>query len=624
MDNANKILDVSYGGFSCRLEGFEDSVETMKTIVMYFHDLAGHDRFMDVEPQAPDMEELARLTEEQTGAPVEVEGEGQQVSLRAGAALAGAFAAADEDDVDLAEELATLEDEDWADEAEEVDGTQDSADHDDALDETDDTPVLAETDDAQDDWAEDQPHAEEAHEADDLAEDADDADDADDDGFDDALMEASVADRLQRIKDVVEQGATDEEPDLAEMVETAEDAFDADIAEVADAMDDDADAVSESEAFAAAAPSADDASAADDPHEEMAITETHVAAEEMAETVPTEAVAAEYAEDVPAYTDELEAASTEADDQEVAQDDATDDAAADAPGEAGPLVLTSQDAAMHGTTDSAPADDDDDFDLQAEVAKIEAELAQRKGNPMSDHGLPRSVDEAMSRILSQTDQHLNQPESRRHRDAFAQLKAAVAATEAARQLGDAGTAPVDPDEAYKDDLGAHDAEERDEAEAAAEAAPKAPPLKLVQSDIAEDATPASAPAPSPAVASAPRPVDAASARLREIASRKEAPVAPSSVSFKDFAADHGAVEIIDMIEAAAAYLFYIEGDADFSRPQVMKMVQTATGTEISREDGLRAFGRLLRLARIVKLESGRFRVSDTTEFRPDGAQAAQG
>ena len=61
MEENTQVLDVTYGNFSCRLEGFEDSVETMKLVVSFFHELAGHDRFMDTEPLAPDMTTLARL-----------------------------------------------------------------------------------------------------------------------------------------------------------------------------------------------------------------------------------------------------------------------------------------------------------------------------------------------------------------------------------------------------------------------------------------------------------------------------------------------------------------------------------------------------------------------------------
>ena len=117
MDENNQILDVTYGNFSCRLEGFEDSVETMKTVVSFFHDLAGHNRFMDVSPQAPDMETLAKLTEEQAGVAVEAEGDGNHISLRAVQDDAAEDDLAEEMAEDLAEETLT---DDAASEEEEV------------------------------------------------------------------------------------------------------------------------------------------------------------------------------------------------------------------------------------------------------------------------------------------------------------------------------------------------------------------------------------------------------------------------------------------------------------------------------------------------------------------------
>ena len=72
---------------------------------------------------------------------------------------------------------------------------------------------------------------------------------------------------------------------------------------------------------------------------------------------------------------------------------------------------------------------------------------------------------------------------------------------------------------------------------------------------------------------------------------------------------------------AAAYMSYVEGRDQFSRPQLMTKVRQAELSESSREDRLRSFGQLLREGKIEKTHGGRFTASDRISFKP-GKRAA--
>ena len=233
---------------------------------------------------------------------------------------------------------------------------------------------------------------------------------------------------------------------------------------------------------------------------------------------------------------------------------------------------------------------------------------------------PEADAEAMDRIMSQTDAELNSPENSRRREAISQLKAAVAATQAARLLGEKSTDAEtdDVESAFRDDLKQVVRPRRPMGEVSPDLRserPRPAPLKLVASQRID--IPQPRPAPKSIMPVRPRRVSVQDDQELVV------PAAPQQQvgSFAEFAARMGATELPDLLEAAAAYTSFVEGVEDFSRPQLMKKVQDMAAEDYSREDGLRSFGTLLRQGRIMKTSNGRFAVSEESRFNPERKSA---
>jgi hypothetical protein len=215
-------------------------------------------------------------------------------------------------------------------------------------------------------------------------------------------------------------------------------------------------------------------------------------------------------------------------------------------------------------------------------------------------------DDDASRILDQTNTQLEEPEGNRRRSAIAHLRAAVAATRADKLLGRKPDA-AEQAEPYREDLASVVRPRRPQTAGAvrterpATESPRPAPLKLVAEQRVADA--ASQP---PAI------------RPRRVSVAEEpAPLPGADGGFADYAESVGARELPELLEAAAAYMSFVEGRDQFSRPQLMTTVRQAEQQEFSREDRLRSFGQLLREGKIEKTTGGRFTASDRISFKPD-------
>lgn len=649
MVDSSKILTVSYGTFSCTLEGFDDSFGTMKAIAEYFCDLAADDRYFGAEPPAPDVQMLAKIAEREITRRVDASTTDGGIVLRAQQAPAPAMppqvirpdpiqVAAASVAPKVAMESAYMADMDQEFETAHSDATASDAELVAGLEaeETVSSPLVAS---GQATLAQSVPA--------DIAPEHTAHPDA-----------QSVAAKLQRIRAVVGQSDTPEAaeynedqyapemPNIADAetmdIDISQDAgFEAELEEIAEPMPPIADepkkldtAVDMSDAAPIDAAEDDDAllssltakMALPAPDVEDHLNDTQESAKESVDPIASDAeMLATPADTKPVIRAQVlrlrksdlpqdEPVEASADSFAFVEDDLEDGYDEDV------LDVAKLDGFEDLDAITAPTEtslsEDEEADLMDELAEVERDFspkapaleAPEQDAPVEKirNSLPETDDSTLSHILDQTDQELNEPEGNRRRNAIAQLKAAVAATEAARQLGDHTDPDTQVEDAFRGDL---DEVVRPRRPARVEkpvertARPRPGPLKLVASQRVD--TPDAAPISDVAVAP------------RRVAAPIEQVSIATASNFAEFAETMGATALPDLLEAAAAYTAFVEGSEDFSRPQIMKKVQLTSDVEFSREDGLRSFGTLLREGRISKVRNGRFQVSDETRFRPE-------
>ncbi len=752
MMNNNKILTVSYGTFSCTLEGFDDSFGTMKAIAEYFRDLASDDRYFGAEPPQPDAEMLARIAQKEISRRVEArEHEGRivlsaqedpkvepapiaapiaaaatvaaasEVTARASEPVADASATPSEDvsedtddliagavaqedtahaepaaedeteaetvevealpeapteavveDVVSQDETDTVDDEPSIEEGGlEVETAAEAADEEITAASDDDAAEVFIADAAEEDTAEaffansvttdvDDANAdEEALTADLMTSDAD-MPVAEDVPAPKATIPDSIADKLQRIRAVVSKGDTapiedaqyDEEDGTPAQTP---DAFVSDFmsVETTDEAPEDtaADAVAEAAADIEQAFEADDALTNDEAFEAeeasfdadlaSALDRFDAVANDRAGIAETTTDESDEVIDLTGYEvskadlpvegeDDDDMTLMDADDDEVEDvlDNLFGQAAIEEANEDDTEALVASMDLDEGDEDVAPTarlmkvksadleaalEQDESQELVDEATKTDHEDAEQTDQAHAARDtLPKledGQDADVSRLMAEADSQMQEPESAGRRKAFAHLRAAVAAKKADRAMGQDDAAETG-DQAYRSDLAEAVKPRRPVVNATARTErpntdAETAPLKLVAEQRVDTAR-----RDGPVM---PRRVAAADTSLIADA---------SGDSFAAFADEVGATKLPELLEAAAAYMSFVEGHDQFSRPQLMTKIRQVEAEDYSREDSLRSFGQLLRAGKIQKIKGGRFTVSEDIGFKPDERAAS--
>lgn len=639
----NKILTVSYGTFSCSLEGFDDPFHTMKIIAEYFRDLAADDRYFGAGSLQPDSAVMARIVQQDVSRRVEVSEHEGRIMLkahedelpRAAIATAEASAAAPdgvEESPTPAAEVSPEEAKGAQAELEETETVIETsgADASEKLVELTDTGLtleeaaVAEVSSAETTDSQESIDAFFAKTA--TADAVDDAfeDDATLSGFPAELDDASkvpatsatapvesISEKLQRIRAVGKRKDAAAETGSTEQQASGEDTS----SKGSDVIENTADQAARKE-IEDAAESIEQAFEADDAF--SADVKADLNQEEDDLDVILSRIESRHMDD-----DEenwLDDTSKDAVEEPAIKDDTSeklrnaDDVAAKdkrKSGKARVIKVNRADfeaAIEQGELEELPEVSEvsevseDALDKMAQTAALKA--AARDSLPDIDD----TAEEGVSRLMAEAEHQMEEPEGQTRRSAFEHLRAAVAARFADRSMEQDAKTEKDDAEAYRSDLAEavkpRRPESSDTRTARPAEAPHTAPLTLVAEQRVDDLD--------ATAAIAPRRVETA----KDDGDDRDVSYDPDT-GFKNFAEDVGANELPELLEAAAAYISFVEGQEQFSRPQLMSRVRQVQAGSFSREDGLRSFGMLLRTGKIEKIRGGRFIASKDIRFKPD-------
>ncbi len=614
---SNKILTVSYGTFSCTLEGFDDPFTTLQMVAEYFRKLAAEDRYFGGVPRKPDTETLKEIARSATSRGVDADVGDDGIVLRQSNAPAP-----DSTEIDTAMAAAGL-----SDSASTFFRSRRPAA------ETLEAKPVAPAAKPAPVAVQEKPRAVATPAPAKTEKPAAKPD-----------LKQSVAATLAAIRHNVEHAETAEA--------RADDSDDLDFDDDVDLLEDSADSAplvlgkaqppepASANIFEEEEAEEDTAAIASEEPETAELEDEQVAAPETAE-LPEEGTAAadDAAEGAPvaAVADPMDTAFEDPFFENGNADNVqTRDAIAAAV--SGSSLTAEQEAELARDLEAAMLETED------EPEQVDPAAAQRREDRRTRAEVLRGNDDlareekALERLLVTTQSKMEKPDQQRRLNALDQLKAAVAATEAENKVNKIAAAKghveVDEDEqemaAYRDDLRRAQAGARPSGRSGAAGLRAAPPPLILVSEqrIAPASEEPSAPSHEPRREVAESDGNLALKRAIEadedhndhhrVAGQVRgipADAFSEATTFNDFAERIGAVDMVDLLEAAAAYTSIVEGQSRFSRAQVMsKIAKITPGDAFSKEAGLRAFGKLLREGKILRVQDGQFAISKASRF----------